>query len=368
MSERRATMRSLSVAFPRTVRTNDFFRREHPEVVASAEERALGKVWNVDQSGGRELSAFEIEMLPYLNDPFRGTVERRVLAANEPALGIELPAARAALEGAGMEVGQIDLLISCSFPSDQVGIGESAFLARDLGLRGAAWNLESACSSALVGLDVASTLVSAGRYDRVLVVTGCVYSRVTEPSDTLAWTIGDGAAAFVIAEGGNGAEVLGARNVHTAESCGALSYELLGRPDGAVMRMKTFPGAADALRDIAETSVDECCRHAADVAGVSLKDIRVFACNAPAAWFSAFIARRLGVDRERVVNTYPRYANIGPVLWPAALHDAASSGRLKTGDLVMLYSIGSVASSSAAVLRWGDVGVREPPRAAEIRL
>jgi 3-oxoacyl-[acyl-carrier-protein] synthase-3 len=368
MSGRKATMRSISAFFPRTVRTNDFFRREHGDVVASAEQRALGKVWNVDQSAGRTLSAFEIEMLPYLSDPFRGTVERRVLAPDEPALSIEVPAARAAMEAANVRPDDVDLLISSSFPSDQVGIGESAFLVRELGLKGAAWNLESACSSAMVGLDVASTLVSAGRHDCVLVTTGCVYSRVTEPSDTLSWTIGDGAAAFVVAAGGEGAEVLGARNVHTAESCGALTYELLARGDDAVMRMRTFPKAADALRDIAEQSVGECCTSAAKAAGVSLADIRVFACNAPAAWFSAFIARKLGVERERVVNTYPRYANVGPVLWPAALHEAAREGKLKPGDYVMLYSIGSVASSGAIVLRWGNVAVGTPAALPEIRL
>ncbi len=361
-------MRSIAIEFPRTVRTNDFFRREFPEAVSSIEQRALGKVWNVDQGSGRTLSAFEIEMLPYLGDPFRGTVERRVLAADEPASAIAVPAAQAALAWAGMRIEEIDLLMSCTFPSDQTGIGESAFLARALGLRGAAWNLESACSSALVGLDVASSLVRAGRHDRVLVVTSCVYSRVTEPADTLAWTIGDGAAAFVVAAGGNGAEVLGARNAHTAESCGAISYELVGRSDGAVMRMKTFPGAADALRNVAESTVEECCRGAADIAGVSLADIKVFACNAPTAWFSAFIARKLGVERDRVVNTYPRYANVGPVLWPAALHEAAAGGRLQPDDLVVLYSIGSVASSSAVVLRWGDVGVGATPLAPEIRL
>ena len=368
MSERRATMRSLAVAFPRTARTNDFFRREHPDVVASIEQRALGKVWNVDRAPGRELGAFETEMLPYLADPFRGTVERRVLAEGESPLTMELPAARAALAGAGLGSEGIDLLISCTFPSAQTGIGESAFLARELGLRAAAWNLESACSSALVGLDVATALVRAGRHDRVLVLTSCIYSRVTEPADTLSWTSGDGAAAFVVAEGGDGAEVLAACNTHTAESCGALSFELVGRPDGAVMRMTTFPGAADALREVAERTVDELCHGAAKRAGVSLADIKIFACNTPAAWFSAFIARKLGVDRERVIDTYPRYANVGPVLWPAALYEAASAGTLRPGDLVMLYSVGSVASSSAAVLRWGNVGLGPPPPPASIRL
>lgn len=368
MNMRKATLRSLALAFPRTARTNDFFRREVPEVVASFEERALGKVWNVDRGAGRPLGAFETEMLPYLSDPFRGTTLRRVLAADESALTMELPAARAALEAAGIGIGDVDLLMSCTFPSAQTGIGESAFLARELGHRGAAWNLESACSSALVGLDVANALVEAGRHKRVLVLSSCIYSRVTDPADTLSWTSGDGAAAFVVGEGGDGAEVVAACNTHTAETCGALSFELVGRSDGAVMRMVTFPGAADALREVAERTVDELCNGAAKAAGIALADVRIFACNSPAAWFSAFIARKLGVDRERVIDTYPRYANVGPVLWPAALHEAACAGRLRPGDYVMLYSVGSVASSSAAVLRWGNVGLGPLPPPPDVLL
>jgi 3-oxoacyl-[acyl-carrier-protein] synthase-3 len=202
----------------------------------------------------------------------------------------------------------------------------------------------------------------------VLVLTSCIYSRVTDPEDTLSWTSGDGAAAFVVAEGGDGAEVVAACNTHTAESCGALSFELVGRAEGPVMRMVTFPGAADALREVAERTVDELCHGAAKAAGISLADVRVFACNTPAAWFPAFIARKLGVDRERVIDIYPRYANVGPVLWPAALHEAACAGRLREGDYVMLYSVGSVASSSAAVLRWGKVGLGALPAEAEVVL
>lgn len=361
-------LRSLAVDFPEVARTNDFFRARHPEVVATIAERALGKVWNVEASPARPLGAFEQEMLPYLADPFRGTVERRVLADDAHPLSMEVPAARAALSAARTGADEIDLLVSATFPSGQTGIGESAFLARELGLRGAAWNLESACSSAAVGLDVAASLVRAGRHARVLVVTSCIYSRVTEPADTLSWTSGDGAAAFVVSADGAGADVLGAHVVHTAETCDALRYELVADPAGPVMRMKTGRGAADALREVAERTLVECCEAAAAASSVALSDVALFACNTPTAWFAAFVARRLGVDRARVVDTYPRYANVGPVLWPSALHVAAHEGRLRPGDLVMVYSIGSVASASAVLLRWGDVGLGPLPAPARVRL
>jgi 3-oxoacyl-[acyl-carrier-protein] synthase-3 len=354
-----AELRSLAIGLPSLVRTNEFFRREHPATVAAIEEKALGKVWSVRSEG--ELGIFEQAMKRYLDDPFRGTVERPVLAEGESPMTMSVPAAKSALAAANLT--EIDLLISCTFPSAQTGIGEAAFLARALDPRGAAWNVESACSSALVAFDVAASMIESGRHRRVLVVTSCIYSRVTDPWDTLSWTSGDAAAAFVVENGAPGFGLLGSHNVHTAETCDAIGYELVmdERSRAPVMRMRTRAAARDSLRDVSERTVAECCHAAAQKAGVSLDQIALFVPNTPTAWFAEFFARALGVSPERVVDTHPRFANVGPALWPTALHTAARAGRVKRGDLVLLYSVGSVASSSAAVVRWGDVGLGPEP-------
>lgn len=363
----RAAISSLAVHSPSTLRTNAFFRSQFPDVVRSAEDRALNKVWAVRPGQADSLTAFETAMLPYLSDPFRGTRERRVLGEGETTLTMLTASSRLALAAAGLAIQEIDLLICCAFPSGQVGIGEAAFLARELGYQGAAWNAESACSSASVGLEIADAMVKSRQYRHVLVSTACAYSQVTEPDDTLAWTSGDGSASFIVSNASGGSEVLSAQNLHTAESCDAICYEVT--PGAAhFMRMKTYPRARDSLRDIAERTVDICSRAAAVKAGVSLTDISLFVCNTPTAWFAAFVASKLGVPRERVVDTHPMYGNIGPALWPTALHHAAREGRMRSGDLVMIYSVGSVASSSAIILRWGDVKLGPPVSEPLLRL
>lgn len=347
-------LRALAACSPSAVRGNDFFREQHAEVLRTHERRALDRVWNV--SDAEALCDFEREMLPYLADPFRGTVERRVLAPGESSQSLMVTAAKRALEAAKLAPGDVDLLLCASFPSGQVGIGEAAFVSRELGLKGSAFNVESACASALVALDLAASFVEARRYKRVLVVTACTYSRVCPPEDTLCWTVGDGAAALVVEAGAAGAEVLGAYSTHTAESCDALHY-VTDPAAPAGMRMRTLERAREALRETSERTVPECCLGALDAAGVSLSEIALVVPNSPTAWFASFVARKLGLPRERVVDTYPRYANIGPALWPTSLHLAAREHRLHPGDLVLVYAIGSVASAAAAVLRWGDVAL-----------
>jgi 3-oxoacyl-[acyl-carrier-protein] synthase-3 len=344
-------MVSLAVSFPDEVRTNDYFRATRPELVADAERRTLAKVWRSDVA---PTDAFALEMLKYTSDPFRGTVERRVLPRGGTALSLEVRAAKDALAAAKMSAGDVDLMIVCSFLPDQLGIGNSAFLARELGMKRAAWNMETACSSALVAFQTACGLVRAGQYYNVLVVVSCTYSRVADESDTLAWFLGDGASAFVVSRVPDGEGLLGMHTVHTALTCDTFYYRHAGETG---IQIQCSPETGKVLHETAEPYLRSCCAGAAEDAGVRLSDIDFFVFNTPTAWNHAFAARALGVDLSRTISTYPLYGNIGPALVPVNLHRAAAEGKIARGDRVLLYAIGSVSSASAAVIRWGEVAL-----------
>ena len=74
-----AGIKSLAVALPETVRTNAYYRERYPDRVAALAEKSLGKLWSNAPGGEGPKDAFSIEMAAYLDDPFRGTVERRVV-------------------------------------------------------------------------------------------------------------------------------------------------------------------------------------------------------------------------------------------------------------------------------------------------
>jgi 3-oxoacyl-[acyl-carrier-protein] synthase-3 len=349
-------IRSLAVSFPAGVRSNDYWRERHPALVADEERRTLARLWRSNAPSG-PLDAFEQAMAPYLSDPFRGARERRVLAPGQPAISIELDAARRALAAARLDPSQVELLICCSFLPDQVGVGNATPLARVLGLRCAAWNVETTCSSALVALQNAVALIRAGEYRNALVVVSCTYSRVADEDDTLCWFLGDGAGAFVVADS-PGATYVAGRARHTGETCSTFFYEVV--PDaarGARIRMDCTPETGKILYETAEPYLRECCDAAVAAAGVKLSEVDFFVFNTPTAWYADFCTRALGIPRERAVDTYPEYANIGPALMPVNLYRAASSGRLQPGNLVLLYTVGSISSAGAALLRWGDVAL-----------
>jgi 3-oxoacyl-[acyl-carrier-protein] synthase III len=361
-----AGLRALSVQFPRGVRTNQFFRNHHADVVQSIEQKAKLKVWSGSEKGDSD-SEFDHEMAQYLKDPFRGTVERRVLTPGESSLTLEKAAAEQALEAAGLAPEDVDLMIVVSFLPDSFGLNNAAFLARDLGLKRAAWNLETACAGANVALQTACGLVRAGDYDNVLVVVSCCYSRDTDTHDTISWTVGDGAGAFVIGKVKNGYGRLGQKSVHTGVTCGALWFENYVTPEGKLwFRLLASDSAGKLLRDTAKPFLLECCHGALEKADLQLSDVDHFVFNTPTAWYAKFCARSLGVDPERTIDMYPKYANIGPALLPANLFHAAREKRFKPDDIVLLYSIGSISSCGAMVMRWGDVALGHDPRPPEL--
>lgn len=346
-----AGIRSLAVAFPDAVRTNDYYRERFPAQCREAERRVLFK----RARAGAE-DPFTAAMGRFADDPFRGAVERRVLPPGGTSLDLAVPAARRALDAAGVAPGDVGLVLLTSFPGDHVGVGDAAFLARALGTRRPVWNLESACSSAIASLQTASALVASGQYESVLAVLSCRYTTTCDESDPLTWFFGDGAGAFVVGRVPDGEGLLGVGAVSTTETCDTWYFRVA---DAETQRVQI--GCTEQTgRVLAETSAPylrACCEAALREAGVALADVSFFVFNAPTAWFAEFAARTLDVDPARTVNVNPRYGNVGPALLPAGLYEAARAGSIRRGDLVLCYTVGSVSTAGAAVLRWGDVAL-----------
>jgi acyl carrier protein len=115
---------------------------------------------------------------------------------------------------------------------------------------------------------------------------------------------------------------------------------------------------------LAETAVDfvrSCCEGAVAAADVTFEQIDFFAFNTPTAWYASVCTRALGIEPERTINLYPRYANIGPVFAIANLYHAAQVGKIRENDLVLVYTNGAAATAAAMVMRWGDVALGSVP-------
>jgi 3-oxoacyl-[acyl-carrier-protein] synthase-3 len=350
-------IKAVAYAVPEQVRRNDYWYRHHPELVATAEDRTLARVWTRRNAEAR--NHFDEEMEPYLGDLFRGAVERRILAEGETSLGLEVLAARRVLAAARWAPREVDLLLLTSFIPDQAGPGNAAYAVRDLGLRCPGINIESACSSTLVSLNTAVGLVASGQYRNALVVASCSYSRFAPPWDTLSWFMGDGAGALLVGEVPEGRGWVAAHTIHTAASCGTFRLDMVVEDGKAVHRMGASKETGRVMNETAEPCMREACTGALEKAGIRAEDLACMVTNTPTAWFADFAARVMGISRDRIVSTYERFANTGPVLLPMNLYESVRQGKLRDGDWVLFYTVGSVSTASATVMRWSDVALGE---------
>lgn len=355
---------SLAVSFPKTIRTNDYWRENYPNLIAQAEQKSAAKIFSPDEtiSNNGEVDLWTQEMKPYLSDPFRGAVERRVLGFGESSLTLEYDAASQAIQATNLSSDNIDLMIVTSMFSEQPGVGNAATLAGKLGLQCAVWNLDSMCSSAIVAFQTACALVRTGEYPNVLIVVSCSYSRFVDETDTLAFFTGDGAAAFVVTSLEANQGIISTKIVNTAQTCGAFFNELaidnLGRPRIFVRADKK---ASKVFSEVFVKFCLTCCEGAIADAGVTLDQIDFFVFNSLIPWYVSTYTRALGINPERTIDLNPTYGNIGVASPMVNLYHAIQLGKIRKNDLILVYALGGTSNAAATVMRVGNVALGSAP-------
>jgi len=275
---------------------------------------------------------------------------------------MEIRAARGALAAASLEPEAIDLTMVTSFIGDRLGTGNAVYLAASLGLRNPAWNFETACSSSVVGLHTAASLVRSGDYQRILVVVSTSNSVQVTDTDTLGWFVGDGAGAYVVEPAAEEYGLLGWKTINSIETIDMFVIQSVPKAEGGT-RFYTVahPEANRIARETAEPYLRTTVEGALAMAEMSLSEIDYWVFNTPNAWYADFCAQVLGVAKERYHSMYSTYGNIGAALMPTTLYHDLYAGRIRPGNVVALYSIGSTSTSSAVILRVGNIALGPYP-------
>jgi 3-oxoacyl-[acyl-carrier-protein] synthase III len=281
-----------------------------------------------------------------------GIRERRIAGPEEALSDLALPAARAALEEAGVEGSDVDLIIVATVTPDMAFPSTAAILADQLGaVDAAAYDLSSGCTGFMYAIAQAYGMLAAGLARRALVVGGDVLSKILDWSDRSTLVLfGDGAGAVVleaVAEGGFLGFELGADGAGGPSLWLPGSGSRLFEDPSRHVKMngrEVFKFATRILVQSAE-AVLECC-------GLEIGDVDVYVPHQANERIIDHATRKLGVPSERVVINVDRYGNTSSGSIPLALADARADGRLRAGSLVLMTGMGAGLSWGSAVMRW----------------
>jgi 3-oxoacyl-[acyl-carrier-protein] synthase-3 len=281
-----------------------------------------------------------------------GIRERRIAAETEALSDLSLPAIRQALEQAGCDARDVDLLIVATVTPDMMFPSTAAILADRLGAAdAAAYDLSAGCTGFMYALAQAYGMVSAGLARRALVVGGDVLSRILDWTDRSTVVLfGDGAGAVVLESSDKagflafelGADGAGGEHLWLPGS-GSRRFE---EPDRLVKMngREVFKFATRILVQSAEAVLEQC--------STSVQDVDVYVPHQANVRIIEHATKKLGVPSERVVINVDRYGNTSSGSIPLALADAQSDGRLRPGRLVLMTGMGAGLTWGSALMRW----------------
>jgi len=281
-----------------------------------------------------------------------GIKERRFAAPDQAMSDLALPAARDALEEAGVDPVDLDLVIVATVTPDMMFPTTSALVADALGASdAAAYDLLAGCTGFMYALAQAYGILAAGVARRALVVGGDVLSKILDQGDRSTLVLfGDGAGAVVLerdtgegflgfelgADGGGGKHLWlpgsGSRVFDDPER-----YVKMNGPE-------VFKFATRVLVSSAQKLLDEC--------DASIDDVDVYVPHQANVRIIDHATRKLGVPRDRVVVNVHRYGNTSSGSIPLALADARAEGRLARGSLVLMTGMGAGLTWGSALMRW----------------
>lgn len=268
-----------------------------------------------------------------------GIRERRVGGTTS---GLAIEAGRKAMDRAGIDPESVDLLVLCTTTPDQQVPATASTVQHELGLRCGAFDLNAACSGFVYGVVVGHNMVLGG-HERVLLIGAETLSRITDWDDrSTAILFGDGAAAVVL-EAHEGQPALLGWDIG---SDGSLR-QILDADIGGYIRMagrEVFKRAVRVMIDSAERSMA--------AAGVSASEIALAVPHQANIRIIESANAKLGIPMDRTALVLDRTGNTSSASIPLALADAADSGRLSAGDLVLLVGFGAGMTWASAVLRW----------------
>ena len=283
----------------------------------------------------------------------RTGIEQRYIAADgELTSDLATGAAREALANAGIDASQVDLIVLATTTPDQTFPATATTVQDKLGIRqGAAFDVQAVCSGFLFALATADSMLRQNLFKTALVIGAETFTRILDWSDRSTCVLfGDGAGAVVL-QTGTGAEDEGviAHHVRTDGSKKDLLYV-----DGGVsstgtighVRMQGNQVFRHAIANIS-SAVDSVLTDT----GYTIEEIDWFVPHQANQRILNGVAKKLGLDEEKVISTVAKHGNTSAASIPLALHTAVSDGRIKKGDLVLSEAMGGGFSWGASLFR-----------------
>jgi len=309
------------------------------------------------------LTNFELEKMVDTTDEWivarTGIRERRIAVEGEYTSTFATAASRRALEAAGVDASEIDLIVVGTLTPDFPFPSTACIVQQALGAsKATCFDVSAACTGFVYALTTAEKFIATGAAKKALVIGAEVLSRIIDWTDrNTCLLFGDGAGAVVLeaVEGDNG---ILSTHTHSdgnyweilyQKGCGSRNPATQQNLDDRLVYLTMHGNEVFkfAVRAMAEVALEALAAN-----GLSAADISLFIPHQANQRIVDSVGKRLGVGADRTFVNLDRYGNTSAGSIPIALDEAFRTGRVKEGDIVLLDAFGGGLTWGAALLRW----------------
>ena len=288
-----------------------------------------------------------------------GIKQRRKAADDEYTSQFAVKAGRQAMERAGIDASEIELLICATTTPDQILPSTGCLIQAELGANNAsAFDLFAACSGFLYGLTVAESMIRTGQIRHALVIGAEVLTKYVDYTDRSTCVIfGDGAGAAVLSAVDERKGILATK----IRSDGRFAEQLYSPGGGTKMKttadtieqgMHYFKMRGNELFKIAVRSMAEISLEMMEKAGVSPQDLKLVIPHQANQRITDAVASRLGIDESIVYSNIAYHGNTSSASIPIALDECLQTGKISEGDLVLMCAFGGGVTWGATVVQF----------------
>ncbi|MDD2585653.1 MAG: ketoacyl-ACP synthase III [Syntrophomonadaceae bacterium] len=309
------------------------------------------------------LNNFDLEQMVETNDEWiverTGIKERRIADSNTATSDLCFEAARMALERAGVEAEELDLIIVATVTPDMMFPSTACIIQQRLGAsKAAAFDLSAGCTGFIYGVTVAERFLSAPDCRYALIVGADVLSRITDFTDRNTCILfGDGAGAAVIGKGstpgilssylgadGSGADLL---YLPAGGSRIPVSHETIEK------KLHFVRMHGNEIFRFASKIMVEICEKLLSRAELDYNDVDVFVPHQANLRIIKTAMKRMNIPPEKTLINIDQFGNMSAASIPVALSMAYEEGLLKDGQLILAAAFGAGLTYGGILFRWG---------------
>lgn len=289
-----------------------------------------------------------------------GICERRFAADGETTSDMAAAAAEKAIEAAGINRSEIDLILVATMTPDMPFPSTACLVQDKVGLnKVTAFDVQAACSGFVYVLNIASAMLRSGGYKKALIIGAEKTSPILDFEDrTTCVLFGDGASAAILS---------------TTDEPGVGILGSLGGADGSTPSLLCQPGGGSAIPASAESIdtrqhylkmngkeifklavrvMEQASLDILELHGKKTEDINLVIPHQANMRIIESLAKRMKIPMDRFHNNLDRYGNTSAASVGIALDQAIRTGRLKSGDLVLMVAFGAGLTWGSSLVKW----------------